>query len=102
MLKQRIFALIRLLLRMLAGAVIGIAVVAVFTSLDYLGQADKKLWWVDSRDSILTALTLGVLIGATIGVVWALCSKGRNEDRKTLSTQTLEGKSSFPPSRPLL
>ena len=79
-LTQRILAIIRLLTRTLVGAVIGICVVAVYFGVDYLGATDKRLYWIDERDAIFTLLTMGVLIGATVGFIWAVSSKGRNKD----------------------
>lgn len=78
--------MIRLLTRMLVGTAIGIAVVAVYESIFYLGQTEKwLLYWIDHKDSILTLLTMGVLIGATIGFIWAIISKGRNKNGENLA-----------------
>jgi hypothetical protein len=78
--------MIRLLTRTLVGKVIGIAVVAVYVIMDYMGQTDKRLYWFDNGDAVLTLLTLGVLIGATIGFFWAIISKGGNKNGGTPST----------------
>jgi hypothetical protein len=86
-LMQRILPMTRLLTRVLAGAVIGAATVALYVGIDYVGHTDRRLYFIDYRDAILTLLTLGVLIGAAVGFGWAISSGGRNKDGEDLSTR---------------
>jgi quinol-cytochrome oxidoreductase complex cytochrome b subunit len=65
----------RLVARMLIGALIGIAVVAVFFAIDYLRQSDTRLYFVDNRDAFFTLLAVGLVIGGVIGLGWAIDSK---------------------------
>jgi hypothetical protein len=40
-------ATLKVFCRILAGAVAGIVVVSVYVGIDYMGQADKRLYFVD-------------------------------------------------------
>jgi hypothetical protein len=75
----RIRAVVRLFQRVLLGAAIGIAFEVVYIAIDYIGESDKQLYFFDHKASIYTLLPLGGLIGAAIGVAWAVVSKVRNK-----------------------
>jgi hypothetical protein len=88
-------ALIGLLTLMLVGTAIGIAVVALFVGTDYVVQTSNQFYFDDNRDAILTLLTLGVFIGAAIGLGWGiihfvLLNKRRNENDENPATRKPE------------
>jgi cytochrome bd-type quinol oxidase subunit 1 len=64
---------------MLIGAVIGVTVVILYFIIDYVGTDDKRLYFIDHRDTFFTLLTMGVLIGIVTGIGWAIKSKHSNE-----------------------
>jgi hypothetical protein len=76
---KRIRSIVRLVARMLIGAVIGVAAVFFYFTIGYVGARDKKLYFIDHWDAFITVLTMGVLIGAIIGIGWAISEKYRNE-----------------------
>jgi hypothetical protein len=77
---QVIPAVIRFLTRAIIGAIIGIAVVVLFVGIDYVGQTDRRFYFIDHGDAIVAVLTIGVLIGTLIGLGWALNSMRRNKN----------------------
>ena len=76
---DRIRTMLPLVVRMLAGAVIGIVVVILYFTIDYLGASDRRLYFIDHRDAFLTVLVLGILIGTIIGIGWAINYKVQNQ-----------------------
>jgi hypothetical protein len=78
--KCRILATSLLLARILVGVLIGVVVVIIYVVIDYVGQTDKRLYFIDHRESIETLLSLGVLIGGLVGLVWAFSSKRGSTD----------------------
>src|SRR5271166_2177444 len=72
--------LLKLLIRMLIGSVTGIAVAILFVAIFYLQEADKQFFFLDYKESNITLLMLGFLIGAIVGLLWALMTRSINGD----------------------
>ena len=73
----------RMLVHALVDAVIGVAVVALFFFLDYATQkrAERELYFVDRGSTIVLLLIAGAVIGALIGLVWAVVRGDQNKQR---------------------
>jgi hypothetical protein len=77
---NRVRSMVRLFARMLIGAVIGITVVIIYFVIDYVGSSEKQLYFIDKRDTFIAVLTLGIMIGVSTGIAWAI---GRYFNRQT-------------------
>jgi hypothetical protein len=75
---------------MLAGAAIGVAVVGLYAVIDYLGQSDKRLYFIDHKDALITLLILGLLIGGAVGFGWAITTLRHAKDGEEPSRRTPE------------
>lgn len=76
---DRIRTMLPLVARMLAGTGIGIVVVIFYFILDYVGSRDKRLYFIDHRDSFIAVLEIGIVIGSIIGIGWAINNKAQNK-----------------------
>lgn len=72
---DRARTMLPLFARMLTGAAIGIAIVILYFTIDYLGSSEKRLYFIDREDAFITVLALGIVIGTIIGIGWAISSK---------------------------
>ena len=70
---HNIRAILRMLIHLLLGALVGMVIFLVWLGLDYLRHTDRQFWWIDLQEGIITYLVRWIAIGATSGFWWAWC-----------------------------
>jgi hypothetical protein len=57
------------------GVATGLATAALYIGMDYLLLASRQFYFSDFRESIITILILGAIIGGAIGIGWAIVNE---------------------------